>query len=85
MGEKGFLAHEPWPDFDPRLAKDEVITIAVQVMGKTRGTVEIEPGSEQAVVEKLARQISTVENQLQGKQIRKIIFVKDKILNFVVA
>lgn len=84
IGEKQELTFAPWPSFDPALAKDELITIAVQVLGKTRGTIEIEPGSTQEVAEKLAREVPSVVNQLQGKAIKKVIFVKDKILNFVV-
>lgn len=84
LGEKGELTFEPWPEFDPVLAKDDVITLAIQVMGKTRGTVEVEPGSDQAAVERLAKELSSVSSQLEGKTIKKVIFVKDKILNFVV-
>ena len=83
IGEREVLTYATWPQFDAALAKDQVITIAIQVMGKTRGTLEIEPGSDQASVEKLARAIPSVANQLEGKEIRKVIFVKDKILNFV--
>jgi leucyl-tRNA synthetase len=83
LGEKSILTYAEWPKHDPALAKDDVITIAVQVMGKTRGTVDIAPGTDQATVEKLAKEIPQVANQLAGKEIRKVIFVKDKILNFV--
>jgi leucyl-tRNA synthetase len=83
MGETN-LTFAPWPVFDAALAKDDQITIAVQVMGKTRGTIDIEPGADQATAEKLARALPTVAPQLEGKQVRKVIFVKDKILNFVV-
>jgi leucyl-tRNA synthetase len=85
LGEKSSLSVESWPQFNPELAKDQVLTIAVQVMGKTRGTIELEVGASQETAEKLAKEIPTVANQLQGKQIRKVIFVKDKILNFVVS
>jgi leucyl-tRNA synthetase len=83
LGEKTELTYTEWPIFDPALAKDDLLTIAVQVMGKTRGMLEVEPGMEQAALEKLAKEIPQVANQLQGKEIRKVIFVKDKILNFV--
>jgi leucyl-tRNA synthetase len=84
LGEKSVLTFEPWPIFDPALAKDDIITIAVQVMGKTRGTIEIEPGSAQDVAEALAREVPQVASQLAGKTVKKVIFVKDKILNFVI-
>ena len=84
LGEKQTLTYSPWPAFDPALAKDDLITIAVQVMGKTRATIQIAPGTNQADCEALARQESTVTNQLHGKAIKKVIFVPNKILNFVV-
>lgn len=84
LGETCLLTYAPWPAFDSTLAKAEKITIAIQVLGKTRGTVEIEPGTDQSTVEALAKEIGAVQNQISGKQIRKVIFVKDKILNFVV-
>ncbi|MEK6704305.1 MAG: leucine--tRNA ligase [Bdellovibrionota bacterium] len=83
-GEKSSLTYEKWPSYDPDLAKDEAVTIAIQVMGKTRGTVEVERGVSQDVVEQEAIKIPGVANQLKNRQIRKVIFVKDKILNFVV-
>ena len=84
LGEKSLLSHEPWPTFDAALVQDELITIGVQVLGKTRGTIEVAPGTDQATAEALAREITTVANQLAGKTVKKVIFVKDKILNFVV-
>ncbi len=85
LGETTELTYAAWPSFDPALAKDDLLTLAVQVLGKTRGTVEVEPGSDQATVEAAARQIPSVIHQLEGKTVRKVIFVKDKILNFVVS
>lgn len=84
LGEGGYLAHATWPTFDPALAKDDLVTVAVQVLGKTRGTVEVEAGSAQAVVEAKAREVSAVCRQLEGKQVRKVIYVPNRILNFVV-
>ncbi len=83
IGESAELVFEAWPVYDLGLARDELLTIGIQVMGKTRGTVEVEPGADQLTVESLAKKIATVSHQLEGKQIRKVIFVKDKILNFV--
>ncbi len=85
MGERDELTYAPWPKFDPAIAKDDLITIAVQVMGKTRGTLEIEPGQDQASIEASAKAIEGVANQMVGRTVKKVIFVKDKIINFVVA
>lgn len=84
LGEKSELTYEPWPAFDPALAKDDQIQIGVQVLGKTRGAVNVEPGSDQATVEAAARANPDVAKLLEGKTIKKVIFVKDRILNFVV-
>jgi leucyl-tRNA synthetase len=84
LGEKSELTFEAWPKFDAALAMDDLVTMAVQVMGKTRGTVAVAPGSDQVAVEAAARLVPQVANQLEGKTVRKVIFVKDKILNFVV-
>ncbi len=85
LGEKSLLTSEAWPTFDPQLAQDDRIIIAVQVLGKTRGTVEVKPHCLQEEVEKLARQLPAVAKQLDGKTVRKVIFVEDKILNFVMS
>ncbi len=85
LGQTAALSYAAWPIFDPELAKDDVITVAVQVLGKTRGSIEVEPGAEQARVEELARGLPAVANQLAGKTVRKVIFVRDKIINFVVS
>ncbi len=83
LGQKN-LQHSPWPSFNEDLAKDDQITIAIQVLGKTRGTVEVEPGADQATVEKLALALGPVQSQMAGKTVKKVIFVPNKIMNFVV-
>ncbi len=84
LGETESLAYAKWPDFDPAFVKEDAVTIAIQVLGKTRGTVEVPVGSDQAAVEKAAREIPQVTAQLEGKTVKKVIFVPGKILNFVV-
>ena len=79
------LSYAPWPVFDPALAKDDFITVAVQVLGKTRGTLEVDPEITQAEVELRAKELSSVQSQIEGKAIKKVIYVKGKIVNFVTA
>lgn len=83
-GETSLLSKETWPSFDPKYVKEDSVTIAIQVLGKTRGTVTVPSGSDQATVEAAAREISQVTSQLEGKTVKKVIFVPGKILNFVV-
>ncbi|MDR3646254.1 MAG: leucine--tRNA ligase [Candidatus Babeliales bacterium] len=71
-----------WPTYDPALTVDDFATIAVQVNGKLRADLKVKPGSEQKEVEELARQ--EIAKWLEGKEVVKVIFVKDKIISFVV-
>jgi leucyl-tRNA synthetase len=82
--QKGELSYATWPSFNPDLAKDDRITIAVQVLGKTRGTIEMDTDTSQEQVESAAKEVPTVQSQLSGKTIKKVIYVKGKIINFVV-
>lgn len=84
IGEKGSLSHTPWPTYNPELVKAESVTIAVQVLGKLRGTLEVEPGASQATLEAMAKGNEAVARFLDGKEIVKVIYVQNKILNFVV-
>ncbi|MFZ5953928.1 MAG: leucine--tRNA ligase [Candidatus Dependentiae bacterium] len=71
-----------WPSFDPTLAADDIITIVVQVNGKVRANINAKPGALQPEVETLAKE--AVEKWLEGKAIKKVVFVKDKLISFVI-
>ncbi len=82
-GEKT-LAYEPWPVFDPALAKDDEITIAVQINGKTRGTLSVPADITKEDFFALAKADESIAKHLDGKSIVKEIFVPGKICNFVI-
>jgi leucyl-tRNA synthetase len=84
LGEKGSLSYTEWPSYNPDLVKSDVVTVAVQVLGKLRGTLEVQPGTAQAILEEQAKALESVAKFLEGKQIAKVIYVQNKILNFVV-
>jgi leucyl-tRNA synthetase len=74
-----------WPSFDPHKAAEDLVKIAVQVNGKLRGTVEAPAGIEQEEAEALARSQENVTRHLEGTTVRRVIYVPDRLLNFVVA
>ena len=74
LGEKSQLTSAAWPKFDPAFVKEDTITIAIQVLGKTRGTVEVATGADQATDEAAARAIPQVTAQMEGKTVKKVIF-----------
>ncbi|HYM80757.1 MAG TPA: leucine--tRNA ligase [Candidatus Limnocylindria bacterium] len=85
LGHPASLAHEPWPVWDPALVLDETVTVAVQVNGKLRATLDLPRGSDQSTVRQAALDHERVRRFLDGGQIRKEIFVPDKLLNLVIA
>ena len=83
LGHDGLLADAPWPESDPALTRDEIVTVAVQVMGKTRGTIDLERDAAQEAAEAAALALPTVTAALAGRPIRRIVFVPNRILNVV--
>ena len=74
-----------WPAFDPAKAAESQVKLAVQVNGKVRGTVSVPKGADRETVTALARQEANVARHLEGMDIRRVIHVPDRLLNFVVA
>ncbi len=73
-----------WPKVDAKLILKEKIKMAIQINGKTRDVVEIEKGVNQATVEKLCENNDRIKDRIMKKSIKKIIFVKDRIINFII-
>ena len=72
-----------WPKVDTKLIKQEKIKIAIQINGKTRDVIEIDKGISQISVEKLCKNNNKVKNKILSKPVHKVIFVKDRIINFI--
>jgi leucyl-tRNA synthetase len=79
------VAELPWPEADPALLIAESVTIAVQVMGKLRGTIEVAPNAPAETVIAAAEADANVAKALEGKRIVKRVHVPNRIVNFVVA
>ena len=60
------------------------VTYAIQVNGKLRGTVDLPAGAERDAAEEAARGVPNVADSIGAKDIRKVIFVPEKLVNFVV-
>jgi leucyl-tRNA synthetase len=84
LGGTGLVADHAWPSFDAEAAKDDRITVVVQVNGKLRGRVEVEPGAAEEVVRAAALAEPNVVAHLQGKPPRKVIVVPGRLVNVVV-
>ena len=78
------LHNAPWPSFDPEAAKEDELTIVVQVNGKVRGRLTVAPGIDEDELKKLAHSDEKVVKFIAGKEIRKTIVIKNKLINIVV-
>ena len=83
LGGTKTLAYEAWPKFDEELAKDETIVVAVQVNGKLRATLNVEPTITSEEVIAMAKEEENVAKHLVGTIVKEI-YVPGKIVNFVV-
>ena len=77
------LAEQPWPSFDPALTRDDQVTLAVQVNGKLRATLEVPRDTAAAAVENAALALPQVMRWLDGQAARKVIVVPNRIVNIV--
>ncbi len=78
------IAYEPWPKFNPELIKETEVTLAVQVNGKLRDTLVVPADISEEEAKKLALQSENVKKWLEGKEPKKIIYVKGKLISVVV-
>jgi len=83
LGGSGLLAEQPWPVFDPDLTREEQVTLAVQVNGKLRATLELPRDAATDAVENAALALPQVLRWLEGHAPRKVIVVPNRIVNIV--
>lgn len=83
MNEKQMSYHS-WPKYDEAKIIQAKIVISIQVNGKLRGTLEIDQNATQDLIQELAQNHENVKKYLQDQQIKKIIYIKNKNINFVI-
>ena len=83
LGHTKSLAFEKWPEFSAELAKDDTITVAVQINGKTRTTLDVAADADKETVMAMIKADEKVAKYLQGTIVKEI-YVPGKICNFVV-
>lgn len=83
LGEKGALYAAPWPLADESARVRSQVTLVIQVNGKVRARLAVEPGLEQEMAVKRALEIENVQRYVTDMTIRKVIHVPDRLLNIV--
>jgi len=84
LGKQGPSFKQPWPAYDPELARDAAAEIPVQVNGKLRSRLLVAFGTPKEELERLAQADDKVKPFIDGKPIVKIVVVPDKLVNIVV-
>lgn len=84
LGGSQTISYETWPTFNEELAKDDMITVGIQINGKTRSTIDVAADISQDEFLSKAKSDPKIQNAIQGKSIVKEIYVQGRICNFVV-
>ncbi|NMC64976.1 MAG: class I tRNA ligase family protein, partial [Acidobacteria bacterium] len=83
-GRTTLVAQTSWPSYNPELAKEEMITIVVQINGKLRDKFEVEAETEEELLKEKALSLPRIQELLGGREPKKIVCVKNKLVSLVV-
>ncbi|MEL6814651.1 MAG: leucine--tRNA ligase [Cyanobacteria bacterium J06598_3] len=83
MTEGESVHQQAWPVVTEEALIADEITLVIQIMGKTRGTLQVPAGADKAALETYARDSDIAQKYLEGKEIKKVIVVPGKLVNFV--
>jgi leucyl-tRNA synthetase len=84
LGHATLAAVSPWPVADTQLAAADTILIPVQVNGKRRGEIEVDRESDEGTVRARALELDAVQRLIEGRNVKKVIVVPQRIVNVVV-
>ncbi|MEG2269753.1 MAG: leucine--tRNA ligase [Bacilli bacterium] len=84
LGHKDLITYAPWPKFDETKTVLSKLTIGVQVLGKLRGTIEVDIDESLDSVKAKALSLENIQKQIEGKTLVKFIYVPNKIVNIVI-
>ena len=83
-GRQYSIHNQPWPQWDEKLARDEEVTLVVQVNGRLRDRKAVPASTTEAEARQIAAESARVQPHLEGKEIVKVIYVPGRLINFVV-
>jgi leucyl-tRNA synthetase len=83
LGKKTTIVHAEWPEYDESKMQRSSVEMVVQVLSKIRAKINVATGLSQEEVLEIAKEEPNVQKYLEGKQIRKVIFIPDKLINLI--
>jgi leucyl-tRNA synthetase len=84
LGNSDSVHTQPWLKFDPGALIADEITLVIQIMGRTRGSIQVPAQADKVALEKYARESEVAQRYIEGKEIKKVIVVPGKLVNFVI-
>lgn len=84
LGHNDSVHQQSWLKVDLNALVVDEITLVIQIMGKTRGTIQVPANMDRAALEKYARESDAAKRHLEGKEVKKVIVVPNKLVNFVI-
>ncbi|AQT68299.1 Leucine--tRNA ligase [Anaerohalosphaera lusitana] len=84
LGHEGTMAYEPWPEYDEELTKEKEVELAVQIKGKIKDRITVAADASEDQIKEKALASEKVQAAMAGKEPRKIIVVKSRLVNIVV-
>jgi len=84
LGHKDSIHQQKWPKYEPKLVKEEMITLVIQINGKVRDKIEVKAAVSEKEAKELAISSKKVQKWISGKEIKKVIFVPGKLINLVI-
>ncbi len=84
LGEKESIHQQKWPQYNLEMIKREEVTLVVQVNGKVRDTFQVQSGIEEEEAKKLSLEREKIKKRTKGKEIKRIIFIPNKLINFII-
>lgn len=84
LGYEGAISQQSWPTYDPERVVEDTVTIGVQINGKMRGTVTLAANATEEDAKTAALAEDAIKKQIDGKEMKKFIYVPGRIINIVV-
>lgn len=84
LGKKDSINNQPWPEYNPEMLKEEIVTLIIQINGKIRDKIEVEADISEEKARELAISREKIQKWIKGKEIKKVIFVPGKLINIVI-
>lgn len=84
LGHEESIFKASWPEYDPRLVKDEIVELVVQINGKLRDTISVEADISEKKAREVALSSKKIKKWIEGKKIVKVVFVPGKLINIVI-